>query len=115
MLLPYLVITFGIAWGLLGLFLILPEQANGKFGELSASHPGFVLAVWSPAFAAFAIIAWCSGLRGLRTFLSRLLLWRCPAAWYAYLNRVHLNPDQSLRSQLWHRTTAESANRLLLV
>lgn len=84
-LLPYLIITFGIAWGLLGLYLFLPEQATARFGELSASHPGFILAVWSPAFAAFAVVAYCGGLRGLRAFLSRLFLWRCPSAWYAYL------------------------------
>ena len=84
-LLPYLLITFGVAWGLLGLYLIFPEQATARFGELSASHPGFILAVWSPAFAAFSIVAYCGGLRGLRAFLSRLFLWRCPSAWYAYL------------------------------
>ena len=84
-LLPYLLITFGIAWGLLGLYILFPQQAAAWFGELSASHPGFIIAVWSPAFAAFAIVAYHCGIRGLRSFLSRLLLWRCPAAWYAYL------------------------------
>jgi len=84
-LLPYLVITFGIAWGLLGLYLFLPAQATARFGDISATHPGFILAVWSPAIAAFAIVAYAGGLRGLRAFLSRLLLWRCPVAWYAYL------------------------------
>ena len=84
-LLPYLIITFGVAWGLLGAYIFLPEQASARFGELSASHPGFILAVWSPAFAAFAIVAYYGGIQGLRAFLSRLLLWRCPTAWYAYL------------------------------
>jgi membrane protease YdiL (CAAX protease family) len=84
-LLPYLLITFGIAWGLLGLYLFFTEQVTARFGELSASHPGFILAVWSPAVAAFAIVTYYGGMRGLRAFLSRLLLWRCPAAWYAYL------------------------------
>jgi membrane protease YdiL (CAAX protease family) len=82
---PFLLITFGIAWGLLGLYILFPEQATARFGELSASHPGFVLAVWSPALAALAIVAYCGGVRGLRSFLSRLRLWRCPGAWYAYL------------------------------
>jgi len=84
-LLPYLLITFGIAWGLLGLYLALPAQATAKFGEISATHPGFILAVWSPAIAAFAIVAYSGGVRSLRAFLSRLLLWRCSIAWYAYL------------------------------
>jgi membrane protease YdiL (CAAX protease family) len=84
-LLPYLLITFGIAWGLFALYLVLPREMTATFGELSASHPGFVIAVWSPAFAAFSIVLYHGGRRGLRLFLSRLLLWRCPAAWYAYL------------------------------
>lgn len=84
-LLPYLLITFGIAWGLLALYIFLPEQVTARFGEISARHPGFILAVWSPAFAALAIVLYCCGIRGLRAFLSRLLLWRCSPAWYAYL------------------------------
>ena len=84
-LLPYLLMTFGVAWGLLGAYIFLPQQATAQFGELSASHPGFIIAVWSPAFAAFALVAYYGGARGLRSFLSRLLLWRAPPAWYAYL------------------------------
>ena len=84
-LLPFLLITFGIAWGVLGLYILLPGPMTSRFGELGATHPGFILSVWSPAFAAFAIVIYNSGLPGLRAFLSRLMLWRCPVAWYAYL------------------------------
>ena len=84
-LVPYVLITFGIPWGLLGLYLALPAGATGWLGEISASHPGFILAVWSPAIAAFAIVVRHGGWPALRSFLSRALLWRCPAAWYAYL------------------------------
>jgi len=84
-LVPYLVLTFGIAWGLLGAYIFLPQQASARFGELSASHPGFIIAVWSPALAAFALVAYYGGARGLLSFLSRLLLWRAPPAWYVYL------------------------------
>lgn len=81
----FLIITFGIAWGLLGLYLVLPAGVTARFGEISATHPGFILAVWAPAIAAFVIVTWHGGWRGLRAFLSRLGLWRCPVAWYAYL------------------------------
>lgn len=84
-LIPFLLITFGIAWGLLGLYLLLPAAVTERFGEISASHPGFILAVWSPAIAAFVIVSWHGGWQGLLRFLSRLRLWRCPLAWYAYL------------------------------
>lgn len=84
-LVPFVLLTFGIAWGLLGLYLVLPAGLTARFGEISASHPGFILAVWSPAIAAFAIVIRHGGWPALRRFLSRTLLWRAPSAWYAYL------------------------------
>jgi len=84
-LLSFGLITFGIPWGLACAYLFLPEQISARFGELSASHPGFILAVWSPALAAFAVVLYYGGAGGLRSYLSRLLLWRAPPVWYAYL------------------------------
>lgn len=84
-LMPYLLIVFGVVWGLLGAYIFLPEQTTARFGSVSASHPAFILAVWSPALAAFSIVLYCGGYQGLKSFLSRLLQWRCPPGWYAYL------------------------------
>jgi uncharacterized protein len=84
-LVPYVLITFGIPWGLFGLYLILPAAVTAGLGEISASHPAFVLAVWSPAIASFVMVLRHCGWQGLRAFLSRLGLWRCPVVWYAYL------------------------------
>ncbi|MEQ8860751.1 MAG: CPBP family intramembrane glutamic endopeptidase [Pseudomonadales bacterium] len=84
-LLPYLIIAFGLPWSLLLLYVALPDQLTARLGEISASHPAFILAVWSPAIAAFALVLYYGGAPGLRSFLSRLLLWRCPVAWYVYL------------------------------
>lgn len=82
---PFLLITFGITWGLLGLYLVLPSAVTARLGEISASHPGFILAVWSPAIAAIVIVLWHGGRPGLRSYLSRLGLWRCPPVWWVYL------------------------------
>lgn len=84
-LLPFLLITFGLAWGILALFMFLPDQMTEIFGELSGQHPLFFLAVYAPAIAAFIVITYISGLRGLRRYLSRLLIWQCSLAWYAFL------------------------------
>jgi membrane protease YdiL (CAAX protease family) len=82
---PFLVITFGLAWGILGLFIAFPEGMTGLFGRLTGQHPLFYLCVYSPAIAAFAVVAYCTGPGGLRRFASRALLWRCSFAWYAFL------------------------------
>lgn len=84
-LIPFLLISFGIAWGILGLYILLPEPMDAVFGQLSGNHPLFFLAVYAPAIAAFAIVVRHAGFWGLRRFLRRALLWRCSAAWYAFL------------------------------
>ncbi len=84
-LVPFFLITFGVTWGILALFILLPEPMVSIFGELTGEHPLFFLAVWAPAIAAFIIIIYNSGLRGLRRYLSRLLLWHCSPAWYVFL------------------------------
>ncbi|MDL1963673.1 MAG: CPBP family intramembrane metalloprotease [Deltaproteobacteria bacterium] len=84
-LVPFLLIAFGLAWGILALFIFLPDRMTGIFGELTGQHPLFFLAVYAPAIAAFIIVTYNAGIGGLRRYLSRLLLWRCSQAWYAFL------------------------------
>jgi len=84
-LLPFTLITFAISWGILGLYIFLPERAVGWFGDLTGKHPAFVLAVWGPAFAALAVVLYFGGIRGAAAFLSRLRLWRCSSGWALFL------------------------------
>lgn len=84
-LVPFLLIAFGLAWGILALFIFLPDQMSGMFGELTGQHPLFFLAVYAPAIAAFIVITYIAGIGGLRRYLSRLLLWKCSLFWYAFL------------------------------
>jgi hypothetical protein len=82
---PFLLISFGIAWGILGLYILLPDLMGTVFGQLTGNHPLFFLAVYAPAIAAFILVARNGGFGGLRRFLGRALLWRCSGAWYAFL------------------------------
>ena len=84
-LVPFLIIAFGLAWGIIALYILLPEQMAGLFGEISGQHPLFYLATYAPAIAALAIIVYKTRWAGTRRFLGRLLLWRASAAWYAFL------------------------------
>jgi uncharacterized protein len=84
-LLPFTLITFAVSWGILGLYIFFPEPASRWFGEITGKHPAFVLAVWAPAFAAFAVVLYFGGIQGARAFLSRLGLWRCSAGWVLFL------------------------------
>lgn len=82
---PFLLLTFLIAWGILALYIFLPEQMAALFGPLSGEHPLFFLATWAPAIAAFLIVGISAGASGLRRFLSRVTLWRAGLPWYLFL------------------------------
>ena len=84
-LIPFFAIAFGLAWSMIGLLILFPGQIESIFGELSASNPLFILAVYSPAIAAFVLVTRYAGLSGLRRYLSRLLLWRVHWGWYLFL------------------------------
>lgn len=84
-LVPFMLITFVVAWGILALYIFLPDQMAGVFGQLTGQHPLFFLAVWAPAIAAFIVVLYHTGISGLGRFLSRFLLWRCSPWWYAFL------------------------------
>jgi len=82
---PFLLISFGLAWGILGLYILLPERMGAVFGQLTGNHPLFFLSVYAPAIAAFTLVVRYGGFTGLQRFFGRVLLWRCSAAWYAFL------------------------------
>jgi len=82
---PFLVLTFAIAWGILAAFIFLPGTMSGLFGEMTGQHPLFYLAVWAPAISAFLVVIRLSGLAGLRKYLGRFLMGGTSWKWYAFL------------------------------
>jgi uncharacterized protein len=82
---PFLIITFGLTWGIIALYIFLPESMAATFGELTGEHPLFYLATYGPAVAALVIVLFKTRLNGIRRFLSRLFIWRAPVLWYAFL------------------------------
>ena len=82
---PFLLISFGLAWGILGSYIFLQGKMVSVFGQITGNHPLFFLAVYAPAIAAFILVARTGGLAGLSRFINPALLWRCSAAWYAFL------------------------------
>jgi len=82
---PFLLMTFGLAWGILAAYMLLPAMMTSVFGRISGNHPLFFLAVYAPALSAFLLVIRRSGLSGLRRFFARLRLWRCSTAWAVFL------------------------------
>lgn len=77
--------TFLITWGVIGGYIFSPDAMIKAFGAISGSHPLFFLATWAPAIAAFTVVMLYGGSAGLKGFLSRLFLWRCPASWWLFI------------------------------
>ena len=74
-------LAFGMIAAILSTLLIWPDEVEKLFGPLSASHPLFVLAVWSPALSAWAVILYTTGWLGFRGYLTRFSVWRCGVPW----------------------------------
>ncbi|WP_245846839.1 CPBP family intramembrane metalloprotease [Paracoccus seriniphilus] len=81
----FLSITFAITWGVIGSYIIWPEAMATRFGEISGSHPFYFLATWAPAISAVVLVLALFGISGLRGLLSRLLMWRCPPGYWAFI------------------------------
>ncbi|SHJ91647.1 hypothetical protein SAMN02745216_02541 [Desulfatibacillum alkenivorans DSM 16219] len=84
-LIPFFAMTFFIAWGVLGLYIFAPDTMTRMFGNLTGGHPLFYLAVYAPAISALILVLYRHGIQGVRSFLSRLLLWRASIYWYVML------------------------------
>jgi membrane protease YdiL (CAAX protease family) len=78
-------VTLVITWGLTGFYIVFPDAASARFGEICGSHPFFFLATWAPAIAAFMIVFLYTGAAGGRAFVSRLFFRRCSAGWAAFI------------------------------
>jgi len=82
---PFLVLTFGLTWGLAALLMGFYDQIVAIFGEVSMTNPLFILAVYSPGIAGVFLVWRHYGLRGLVSFFRRLTLWRTSILWWLFL------------------------------
>lgn len=74
----FLILTFGLSWGLAGVsFALFPEV----LATPALRTPVFFLAVFSPSIAAF-LTAWVMGRAAFSDFLSRICRVRLSALWY---------------------------------
>lgn len=84
-LIPFLLLSFGLTWGLAAMLILFYDQIVAIFGEISMTNPLFILAVYSPGIAGVLLVWRSYGLKGLGSFFRRLTLWRAPLAWWLFL------------------------------
>jgi CAAX protease family protein len=84
-LVPFLALSFGLTWGIAALLIFFTDQVVAVFGEITASNPLYILAVYAPGIAGVFLVWRSYGLKGLGSFFRRLTLWRMPRVWWLYL------------------------------
>ena len=82
---PFFAMAFTLSWGVAALALVFADQLEPIFGPIGLTNPLFLIAVYAPALSGIALVLRHYGLRGLRSYLRRLTLWRMPLGWATYL------------------------------
>ena len=85
MIIPFVALTFGVTWGVMLLFVFVPQHIPAFLGPMSVTHPMYILAVWAPGLIAVFLIALCTGLSGLRRYFSRLFHVNAAWSWWAFV------------------------------
>jgi membrane protease YdiL (CAAX protease family) len=84
-LIPFLVLTFGLSWGIAALLIFFTDQMVAIFGEITNRNPLYILMAYSPGIVGVFLVWRNYGLKGLGSFFRRLTLWRMPRVWWLYL------------------------------
>ena len=84
-LIPFMVLSFGLTWGIAAILILFYDQVVTIFGEISPSNPLYILAVYAPGIAGVLLVRRHYGLAGLGSFFKRLTLWRAPLKWWLFL------------------------------
>jgi membrane protease YdiL (CAAX protease family) len=84
-LIPFFSMAFGLSWGLAALAIFFADTLEPVFGPIGLTNPLFFVAVYAPAISGVGLVLRHYGVRGLRSYLTRLSLWRMPLSWATYL------------------------------
>lgn len=82
---PFLIISFGLTWGLAALLFLAYDQVVAIFGEVSMSNPLFILAVYAPLIASTIMVWNRFGFKSLGAFFRRATLARTSIWWWVFI------------------------------
>jgi hypothetical protein len=74
--LAFFLLTFGITWGLVGLYFLFPSQIRAISGANAQLSALFFLAAYAPMISALTVMIVTRGASGLRAYIEWLLHWR---------------------------------------
>lgn len=81
----FVVLTFGVTWGVVVLFIMFPQYVPAFLGPMSVSHPLYIFAVWAPGLVAMTLILISTGFAGLRRYFGRLFKVKAAWSWWVFV------------------------------
>ena len=84
-LLPFILLTFLITWGIGALAIFLPVQFQVLVGELTDTSPIYFLAIAAPTLSATILTFVNDGWNGLKSLYAHLVHWQFGFKWYALI------------------------------
>ncbi len=85
MLTPFLIIAFGLTWGLAAVLIFAYDQVVAIFGEISMSNPVFILAVYAPLIASTIMVISTYGIKNLGRFFRRATYINTSIWWWVFI------------------------------
>lgn len=85
MLKPFLIIAFGLTWGLAAVLMFAYDQVVAIFGEVSMGNPLFILAVYAPLIASTIMVSATYGIRNLGRFFIRAIYIKTSIWWWLFI------------------------------
>ena len=64
-LIPFLVLTFGLSWGIAALLILFTDQMVAIFGEITNRNPLYIFMAYSPGIVGIFLVWRHYGLKGL--------------------------------------------------
>lgn len=81
-LITFIVVTFGLCWGICLLYVLFYDRLVPVFGELELTNPLVILALNAPSVIGLIIYFWYDGLRGLGGYLKTLIPRKKDLIWF---------------------------------
>ncbi|MDF2801029.1 MAG: hypothetical protein K0S61_932 [Anaerocolumna sp.] len=75
----YLVLTFGLCWGLASIYMLFLTDI---FGEVSFTHPGVMISLYSPTIAGVIVYGLMGGMKAIKNVLVKLIPRKQDLYWF---------------------------------
>ncbi len=81
-LVTFLVVTFGLCWGLASLYMAFYDTLSKIFGELSFSNPGVVISLYSPSIAGLIVYGMMGGRKAIFNLIKKFVPRKQDCYWF---------------------------------